>query len=221
MAALQILLGLAYPILIYFALGRFEPRVVAAGLLVLLALRISITARARLASYTRVFWLPVASVGLVAGVTGALNHPLGLLAAPVLVSGALLAVFALSLWQPQCIVERFARLQATSFSEEEIRYCRRVTVMWCGFFLANGAVALGLALARNLEAWTLYTGLISYVLIGLVFGSEFIYRQWRFRRYVGLPTDAFFRRIFPPPDPEASSTGALRADTSAESPLAR
>ena len=34
--------------------------------------------------------------------------------------------------------------------------------------------------------------------MGLLFATEFVYRHWRFRRYVGLPTDPLLRRLFPP-----------------------
>ena len=54
------------------------------------------------------------------------------------------------------------------------------------------------SLAASLEVWTLYTGLVSYLLIGTLFAIEFVYRHWRFRRYLGAPTDALLRRIFPP-----------------------
>jgi len=46
--------------------------------------------------------------------------------------------------------------------------------------------------------WTLYTGLLAYLLVGAVFAGELTYRAWRFRRYDGDVTDVFLRRLFPP-----------------------
>ncbi len=57
------------------------------------------------------------------------------------------------------------------------------------------------AVAGSRGAWALCTGCIAYVLLGLLFTCEFVYRRWRFRRYVGAPTDVLFRRIFPPNPP--------------------
>ncbi len=96
------------------------------------------------------------------------------------------------------MVERFARSQVDDLSLAEVHYCRRVTQVWCGFFFANGSTALYLALVRDIESWTLFTGLISYVLIGTLFGCEYIYRQWRFRRYLGAFTDPLLKWFFPP-----------------------
>lgn len=201
MAALQVLVGISYPVLVYLALTSMEPRQVGLVVLGLLALRLAFAARMKLASYTRTFWLPVVVVAGVALATARWNDPLGLLLAPTLVNVGLLAVFGLSLWREPPMVERFARLQVDHLSPGEIAYCRTVTGVWCAFFLANGGIALLLALGGNLTLWTLYTGLVSYVLIGVLFALEITYRQWRFRRYEGGVTDPLFRRLFPPRAP--------------------
>jgi uncharacterized membrane protein len=52
-----------------------------------------------------------------------------------------------------------------------------VTQVWCLFFLCNGGVALYTALYSSLAFWTLYNGLIAYVLMGLVFAIEYGVRQ--------------------------------------------
>ncbi len=198
MAVLSVILGLAYPVAIYLALQRFEPRQVALLGLALLALRTAIVARRRLVSYARALAGPALAVGATLAVAAFLNHPLALLLTPPAVSFALLASFAQSLWGPLPVIERFARIVVPDLSEEEIAYCRSTTVVWCGFFALNGSIEVVLALRAPIELWTLYTGLVSYLLIGTLFASEFVYRHWRFRRYVGAPTDVVLRRIFPP-----------------------
>jgi uncharacterized membrane protein len=47
-------------------------------------------------------------------------------------------------------------------------------------------------------AWTVYTGLVAYVLMGLVFAVEYVYRAWRFCEYRNALTDVVLRRLFPP-----------------------
>jgi uncharacterized membrane protein len=198
MAILSVILGLAYPVAIYLALQRWEPREVALLGLALLALRTAIVARRRLISYARALAGPALAVGATLAVAALLNHPLALLLTPPGVSFALLASFAQSLRGPMPMIERFARVVVPELSGEEVAYCRRTTLVWCAFFALNGSVEVGLALAAPIEIWTLYTGFVSYLLIGTLFALEFVYRHWRFRRYVGAPTDIVLRRIFPP-----------------------
>jgi uncharacterized membrane protein len=213
MAIVQVLLGIAYPILIFVSLRWLEPREVAFVVLGLAGLRLLTTRLGAAVAFAKEVWIPVASVGVVALGTAIWNDPTGLLIAPTLINAALLATFGASLWAERPIVERFARLQVENLSAAEVRYCRLVTRVWCVFFIANGSTALYLALARELEAWVLFTGFISYVLIGMLFGAEYIYRHWRFRRFVGGFADPLLKWFFPPHS-ESSATKAV--DTGAE-----
>ena len=117
---------------------------------------------------------------------------------PSLLNFVLLTVFLSSITSPPSIAEKFACVLVKDLQEEEIRYCRKVTLVWCVFFVGNGSLATGLAVYASLEVWTAYNGIIAYCLMGTLFISEFLYRHWRFRRYVGTPFDPFLRRIFPP-----------------------
>jgi len=224
MAALQTLLGIVYPVVIYLALQKMEPRQIALALLALLVARVALSGRAQLVRYTRAFWLPLAAVALVAVVTAAWNDPLSLLLAPSFVNAALFTSFGLTLVRGEPMIERFARAQVVAeLSQEEIAHCRRMTWLWCAFFLLNGSVALWLALVGNLEAWTIYTGIVSYILIGGLLAGELLYRTWRFRRYEGAATDAFFRRLFPPPGAVASrrapASGSARSEQASPTKL--
>jgi uncharacterized membrane protein len=208
MAILQLVLGIAYPILIFVSLSWLEPREVALVVLALAMLRL-VTARFGAAlAFAREVWLPVASVGVVAVGAAIWNDPMGLLLAPTLINAALLGSFGGSLWGERSIVERFARLQVDDLSQAEVRYCGSVTRLWCVFFVANGLMALYLALFRDIETWALFTGFVSYILIGLLFASEYLYRHWRFRRFVGGVADPLLKRVFPP-RPESSLTNGV------------
>lgn len=96
---------------------------------------------------------------------------------PVLMSAAMLCLFAWSLRQPQSIVERFARIIYREFPPEAAVYTWRVTAVWCAFFLINGLIALWTAVAGSWAAWTLYNGFISYMLMGVLFVGEYAVRQ--------------------------------------------
>jgi uncharacterized membrane protein len=96
---------------------------------------------------------------------------------PVLISGFMLGLFGLSLKYGPPMVERLARLREAHLPVKAIRYTRQVTIAWCVFFLCNGICAAALTLWAPLSWWMLYTGLISYGLIGLMFAIEWLIRQ--------------------------------------------
>ena len=120
-----------------------------------------------------------AAVLLLLGLLG--EAELGMRAYPVAVSLILLAVFAGSLFQGMPIIERLARLQEPDLPPEGVRYTRKVTWAWCGFFIVNGGIAAWTALYADLAAWALYNGCISYLLMGLMFAVEWLCRR-RVRR---------------------------------------
>ena len=69
------------------------------------------------------------------------------------------------------------------------------TAAWCWFFVANGAVSAWLAIRGSTWAWTVYSGFVAYLLIGLVFAIEFFVRACRFGRYRGTVVEPVFRRL--------------------------
>jgi uncharacterized membrane protein len=179
----KVVKGLAfvvYPLAIYLALTRWDVRR-SAGLL-LLGAALSLASRWRDKSL-RGAWLAPALV-LALGLLGRfLDNRLYLLLLPTSINATLLATFAASLLSPVPMVERFARLQVSDLSEAECRYCRKVTWVWCVFFALNGSAAALLAAFASVATWALYTGCISYVLVGLVMSVEYVCRKYRFRRF--------------------------------------
>ena len=96
---------------------------------------------------------------------------------PVAVSLLMLAVFGASLFAEQTLIERLARLQHPGLPPEGVRHTRRVTRIWCGFFIFNAAAAALLAWSGRHDWWALYTGIVSYILMGVLFAGEWIYRK--------------------------------------------
>lgn len=172
---LAVVLTVLYPLVIWFGQGKVEPRWLALLLLLAAASRLpslKISAVAR--------WSALGAIVLAGGAVWA-NVMLPLKLYPVLVNAALLAAFAFSLASPPSMIERLARLREAHLSPAAIGYTRRVTMVWCGFFVVNGAIALGTALWATPVVWSLYTGVIAYLLMGLLFGIEFLFRM-RFKR---------------------------------------
>lgn len=174
-------LVLTYPFLVYFGWQRLNPRVLLGAAIVLFGCRLALTA----SRMHRSQWKELAEPWLFPAVFLLIAFGIGrrslILYWPTTISIALLFAFGRTLVRPPSIVERFARVQKSALTEEEITYCRRVTGLWCLFFMANGSVALCLAWGGSLRAWTLYNGMIAYVLIGTLMASEYAYRHWRFR----------------------------------------
>lgn len=102
---------------------------------------------------------------------------------PVVVNGVMLALFGSSLFSSMSIVERLARLCEGNLPPAGVRYTRRVTQVWCVFFIINGSVSLFTCLAGNVHWWTLWNGMISYLLMGLLFACEWLIRIRVKRRY--------------------------------------
>lgn len=163
-------LMLAYPLLVYFGLAHFSPRA--------LALLLAAVALLRALLKREKVWF-VAAVGalLLAAIAAAANEATALKLYPVLVNAAMLALFGASLVHPPTVVERIARLTEPDLPPSGVAYTRRVTQVWCGFFVMNGSIALYTALYASDAQWALYNGLIAYVLMGLLFGIEWLVRQ--------------------------------------------
>lgn len=98
---------------------------------------------------------------------------------PICVNLILLINFSYSLIKPPSMIERFARLRDKELPPEAVYYTRNVTKIWCLFFISNGTISF--LTIYNIEYWTLYNGFISYLLIGLLLGGEYIYRIWKIR----------------------------------------
>jgi uncharacterized membrane protein len=195
MKALLAAAMLAYPFLVYGGLHVLAPRTLAVALGGVLLVRALAYGGSERRSPILV---PIVLVGAVLALAAVFNNGRFFLFVPVLINAALFVSFAWTLFTEAPIVEIVARRHLGHLSPEQIRYCRRVTEVWCVFFLANGGFILWLALRAPLETWTAYTGFVSYLLLGALFLAELTYRNWRFRRYEGAVTDVLFRRLFPP-----------------------
>ena len=173
---LLVVAGLLYPFAVYYGMEHLSPRLFAA-LLGGLWLARAISQRGQPGSR----WMAGAALAFCA-LLGLAGEPALLRWYPVLLNLMLLVLFGLSLKFGPPLVERLARLQEPELPEHAVRYTRQVTAVWAGFFLATGLVVTALTLWAPLSWWTLYTGLIAYALMGLLFAAEWLIRQ-RVRRH--------------------------------------
>ncbi len=166
--ALVLTLTLLYPIIVYYAVQTVAVWQVASGLFVLLLIRLMLRREKQAADY----WLGLLAIALCLYAAWQ-NSAIALRFYPVLINLGLLLWFATSLRFPPTVIERFARLQHPDLPEEGVRYTRNVTKAWCLFFLFNGVLALITAVWGSFELWTLYNGIISYVLMGVLMAIEY------------------------------------------------
>ena len=134
------------------------------------------------ALFLAVGFICVACALVLAFCAGVLDMQNALKLYPVFVNAALFTVFAASL-RGTPMVETFARLRHKNLPAHAVVYCRRVTVVWCVFFIVNGLVALDSALFRSDAWWALYNGAVSYVLIAMLFAAEFAVRMYVQRKH--------------------------------------
>jgi uncharacterized membrane protein len=163
-------LTVTYPLLVYIGLAHFEPRWLALLLLALALLRGVATRRP-------LWWAAATIAAVLAAAAFWTNGALPLKLYPVVVNALLLALFGASLVHPPSAVERLARLTQPHLPPAGVVYTRKVTWIWCGFFAGNGALAAATALWGSPAQWALYNGLVAYVLMGLLFGGEWLVRQ--------------------------------------------
>lgn len=167
---------IAYPVAVWCGLKNWGMSILAPLLIIAFILRL-FTFRGKLNQLT-FFGKAMAVAGIVLVITSVvLRETSMLLYYPVAVNVLLLGLFFGSLFARQSLVERLARLSEPDLPPEGVVYTRRVTQVWCLFFVCNGSFALYTCLKGDVSLWALYNGGISYLLIGLLMGIEWIVRK--------------------------------------------
>lgn len=164
----------AYPFLVYFGLPYLPP-----GVLVVIAIGIGglQVLRKREGGFLSLWGYLLIVCVLLALL--ALRPVLAMQAYPPIVNLCLAATFAWSLVHPPTAIERLARLRKPDLVPKAVAYTRAVTWVWTIFFLANAAIASACALWSTVAVWTLWNGLIAYLLIGALVGGELVVRRLR------------------------------------------
>lgn len=167
---------LLYPFIVYVGLTQGGWPLLGVVIVILAALRL-VLSRARPKKTASLVIAPAAAAIALAGLALISGAPDFLLYYPVAVSAAMLFLFAVSLRYPPTVIERLARLRHPDLPPSGVLWTRKVTIVWCLFFVANGAIALGTIQWGDLELWTLYNGMISYIAIGTLIVGEIVARR--------------------------------------------
>ena len=84
-------------------------------------------------------------------------------------------VFFSSLFSKETIIQKFARAFGDKLEKSAWIYTRNLTYVWCIFLFFNFLISLWtIFLSDNI--WIIYNGFVSYILIALLFGVEYIIR---------------------------------------------
>ncbi|WP_184053058.1 hypothetical protein [Paraburkholderia sp. MM5384-R2] len=176
----QVLLKLAYPALILCAWRWDAPRLVGGMLLVTLWLQrwagggpVAMSLR----QLSKLDWSVVAMLSCASATIVVTDSELLLRFYPSLVNLGLLIAFGATLVRGPSMIEKFARLGSPDLPPGAVRYTRRVTQVWCVFFVLNGAFSVYTALYWSRAAWSLYNGAIAYGLIGALLAGEYVWRR--------------------------------------------
>ena len=94
---------------------------------------------------------------------------------PVVVNLGLFIVFFSSTFQERTVIQKFALAMEPDAKEWVLKYTRNLTYLWSIFMFLNFLVSLATVFLSK-EIWILYNGFISYMLVGLFFGIEYIIR---------------------------------------------
>lgn len=169
---------IAYPLTVYLGLQYLPPGTIALLLCSLLITRFIVTKQ-----QVKSMMLPILiGIGLTAASFIAERND-WLLYYPVVINLSMLGLFGYSLINGPTMIERLARLKEPDLPDSAIAYLQTITKLWCGLFIFNATVATYTAIATSIEIWTLYNGLIAYLLMGLLLSGEWIYRRFWLKKH--------------------------------------
>lgn len=173
-----LLFFVGYPVLVYFGLRFFEARVVAPVLVIVALARWLMSKRMEgVGPSMPQAKIVIGTTIILALATGLTNSQVYLEYYPLCMNIVMFALFFGSLLRPPSVIEKIARVRNPDLPEKAVAYTRKVTMIWCAFFVFNGSMALSTVLFGNLEIWAVYNGLISYALMGLLLAGEYLLRR--------------------------------------------
>ncbi|HTF14749.1 MAG TPA: hypothetical protein VK643_08780 [Burkholderiales bacterium] len=185
--ALAVLLLLAYPVLTHAAVTTGLAYLAWTAWLCIAALVVlSLPGPWGLAGFAL-----LAAAPLVADADALLKFP------PVIINLALAAWFGRTLAPgEEPMISWFGRLvRGTELAPDLARYTRWSTVVWTAFFVSMAAVAAVLAVWATPQIWSLFANGIDYLLVGVLFVGEYVFRRVRYRHHEHRPLADVVRTV--------------------------
>ena len=83
--------------------------------------------------------------------------------------------FFSSLFRKETIIQKFARMCGDKLERPAWIYTRNITYVWCLFMFLNLLISIYTIFLDD-NIWIIYNGCISYILVGILFFTEYIVR---------------------------------------------
>jgi uncharacterized membrane protein len=108
--------------------------------------------------------------------------------------------------EPMC--SRFARTVHGTLTDDVSRYTRHITLAWTAFFVVLCLTSAGLFALAPLPVWSLFANLLTPILVGAMFGAEYLVRLRALPRFEHVGLVESVRSIW-----ASSSAGAASSDS--------
>ena len=194
LSKLLLTLMIAYPVVAFVILWFKQPLFLIIYLLsIFLLLSIQKCINKKWASAAILFTI----VGLISYFIQQENIEYFIYMPPMLMLFGLFILFSQSLFGDQIpLITRYAMMlnDKDKIDERHYNYSRLLTILWSIFFLLMAIISLSLAIFSSLDTWSLFTNVISYILIAAFFVIEFYVRKRLFSNLDSLE-GGFFQFI--------------------------
>ena len=160
---LGLLAAVAYPIAVFVALQcGFSVRLMGIVLICIVLIGMA---------KSKILWVGICGI-LLAVLSLISNQDIFLKLYPVFMNAGVGAVFAVSL-RGTPLIQQFIQKMRYEMTPKVIKHARMATIAWVIFLAINTLISLATVFMSDL-VWTVYNGLISYCLIGLMILVEYI-----------------------------------------------
>lgn len=194
---------LAYPLVVYLLIDQVSPLALAGMLALVTAIRLMLAKHLS----KRAIALGLTTVAVV-GLAIALRKDTDAIKLyPVVWNGACALWCAYTLFYPPNAIERLLNIinrsraglpermreripfdtQGLAPSSVQLIYLRRLTALWMSYFVVNAAASAATAVFTSTAIWALYTGVIGYLLAGVLVVAELFYRPFYQLKHEGSP----------------------------------
>ena len=175
-----------YPFIVFTSIEKIGPASLSIILLCLLVARVVIRGKFNEPEQ----YLQLALVGSLCLIAAWQQSEFLLRFYPVAMNLVFSAFFFLSLRKEITLIEKFSQYFVKNPEPHQRKYMRGLTKAWGLLLLLNACLAAYTACCSSLEVWTLYNGVISYILFGLFSLAELVNRHFYKKRHLArLATD--------------------------------
>lgn len=195
MAGAIVIVGLVlYPLAVHVLVLAGMPDLALAGLVIVAMLNLALVRERRRVLPLAVLYLLLSSLALTSLFSGSV---FALFLPPVLVNVALMLLFGHSLRARETsLVERFMRIEyGGRLAPALARHARVLTATWTGYFALVALASVLLAAIAPLETWSWFVNVLNFVLAGLLFLWQQVYRMVHYGEYGRVMPWTLFIRL--------------------------